>query len=889
MGREDGRYIAVWRAFPDHSNEFDKIEELRKSMPPLAQSIVTGNASQCSGANCIEDKAKTQCSIDVLTRAIDNLVDAEVRIRLANQGVSGPGQNLDAVHKEWLEALTDYDRTVNLDDDEVTTLYDRLRVWIQSDNGIDKREVRLCFRLREPDLDSENPLSESQSKVSVPDGWQVELLLQSETDPSLVVEATRVWDSDHSTKQMLARQLNQPKDILFKELNRAVSIWPKLERLLNEPTPADLELTVDEAETFLRERSKLLRQAGFGVILPDWWGDHQQRLGVRFAVGTEDESDRSDVTGIGIDQLREFHWEVVLGNKNISNSDLEELASLKRSLVHFRGRWVSLSEDDVEEALEAYEEREREMPLSDVLKAGTELENTGPDLPVVDKQFKGELETLFETDIEDWVREADTPEDFEGELRGYQKRGLGWIQYLEEQGFGGILADDMGLGKTIQILARLVQERSRDPLVEPTLVVCPVSVVYNWRDEANSFAPRLSVHIHHGQRRKSGTELRDAIDRHDLIISTYGTVRSDIEDLQQIQFHRVVLDEAQNIKNTDADRTRAIRELSAYHRLALTGTPIENRLTELWSIMDFCNPGLLGTEQEFRHAFARPIEQNEDEQKTEELRRLIRPFILRRSKTDERIGKDLPEKTEKKQYCPLTEEQATLYKAVADEIFEGIEQASHAERSSQVLKLISALKAICNHPRQYLEDDKGIAERSGKLEKLSDLAKRIVANGDQALIFTQYTSMAELIRTYLQEQLGFDVLYLHGGTPKERRDEMIGEFESTDAPSFFLLSLKAGGTGMNLTSANHVIHYDRWWNPAVEDQATDRAYRIGQEENVQVYKLLSRGTIEEAIDRIIEDKKDLADRVLAEGDSWMKDLSDDQLRELVSLSEEAFA
>jgi non-specific serine/threonine protein kinase len=397
--------------------------------------------------------------------------------------------------------------------------------------------------------------------------------------------------------------------------------------------------------------------------------------------------------------------------------------------------------------------------------------------------------------------------------------------------------------------------------------------------------PALDVYVHHGTDRRTGDQLRDAIHTHDLIVTTYGVVRNDIDELQEIQFHRTVLDEAQKIKNTDAKRTQAIRALSTRHRFALTGTPVQNRLSELWSIMDFCNPELLGSQTAFRETFARPIERYGDDEQIDQLRQLVQPFILRRSKTDDTVIDDLPDKIERKEYCNLTEEQATLYKAATDQLFGEVEEASEMERQGKVLQLINALKAICNHPRQYHEDGSDLAGRSGKLSRLEGLATEIIASGERALIFTQYTSMAELIQQYLQTKLGERVLYLHGGTPQQQRDEMVEHFQSPDGPAFFLLSLRAGGTGLTLTAANHVIHYDRWWNPAVEDQATDRTYRIGQTDDVQVHKLICEGTVEEAIDQTIEQKRQLAEQVLAEGDEWLTELSDEELRDLVTLSE----
>jgi non-specific serine/threonine protein kinase len=399
LGSEDGRTIAIWRGHPNHDDDFDRIDEFLDSMPPLARSVVTGDTAQ-EGSPLDTQSSNTQPPIDLLTRTLDEFVDARVRTQLADKGVNIPPDGLDAIHKEWLNSLTSADRTVDLENSELKQLHDLLDVWTQLETGFNQRDVRLCFRLQEPDVEPNNSLQvESRSGVSAPDGWEVELLLQSETDPSLVIEAARIWNSDQSMKQVLIRQLDRPKEVLFEELNRAASVWPKLKRLYNESTPTGLELTQGEVETFLREQSESLRQAGFGVVLPDWWGDHRQRLGVRLTAGAADEFEKGGVTGLGIDQLRKFRWEVVLDDESVSKPDLEELASLKRSIVHFRGQWMSLSEGDIQEVLEAYQEKQQELRLSDVLKAGTELDDTGPDLPVVKKRFEGELEMLFETAV----------------------------------------------------------------------------------------------------------------------------------------------------------------------------------------------------------------------------------------------------------------------------------------------------------------------------------------------------------------------------------------------------------------------------------------------------------------------------------------------------------
>ena len=752
--------------------------------------------------------------------------------------------------------------------------------------------VRLCFRLYPPEpetpTDTESPLDDIEA-VSA-DGWKIELLLQDSDDPSLLVRARTVWESTEATQDALERHLTRPQETLLEELGRAASLCPVIERAREEPTPTTLDLSASEAFEFLREHAELLEEAGFGVSLPAWWNE-PKRLGARLTAESDSSSSTdASVGGIDFKHRCDVRWDVVLGDDRLSRDELEELAALKIPLVRVRGEWVQLQDSDVEAALELYERTEAEtMTVTEVLQADTGLAESDPGLPVMDNQFTGTLSDLTDADLDAWVDDAETPAGFDGELPPYQKRGLGWMSYLEELGLGGCLADDMGLGKTIQVLARLVAERTDEQSPGPTMVVCPLSVVGNWEEETHDFAPELDVHVHHGADRESGETLVETIAAHDVIVTTYGVVRNDIETLQGITFHRVVLDEAQKIKNTDAKRTQAIRALSARHRFALTGTPVENSLSDLWSIMEFCNPGLLGSQTAFQEEFARPIEWSDNEDKAEQLRRLVRPFILRRSKTDETIIEDLPEKIESKEYCSLTEEQATLYGAVTDELLSEVTAASETDRRGKILQLINGLKAICNHPRQYNEDGSDISGRSGKLARLHELAVEILANDDKALIFTQYTSMAEMIRQSFQEELGQRVLYLHGGTPQERRDEMVEEFQSADGPAFFVLSLRAGGTGLTLTEANHVIHYDRWWNPAVEDQATDRTYRIGQTDDVHVYKLICEGTVEEAIDQTIKQKQHLADSVLSEGGDWLTELSDDELEEIVTLSQETLA
>jgi SNF2 family DNA or RNA helicase len=454
-------------------------------------------------------------------------------------------------------------------------------------------------------------------------------------------------------------------------------------------------------------------------------------------------------------------------------------------------------------------------------------------------------------------------------------------------GLGACLADDMGLGKTIQLLVFLLHRLEANPLQGPTLLVCPTSVVGNWERELSRFAPDLPVLQHFGASRARDADAFTELLPGAVVITTYGLLRRDVEVLKTVPWTNVVLDEAQNIKNSASRTARAARALQAEFRVALTGTPVENRLSELWSISEFLNAGLLGRLEPFRRDIAIPIERYNRDDVAEKLKRVVRPFILRRVKSDPNVIQDLPSKQEMKVFCTLTREQASLYQAAVDESLESIESAEGIERRGRVLALITALKQICNHPAQYLDDANGLAGRSGKLERLSAMVDEVLAAGDRALIFTQYRAMGERLVRELTRIFGAAVPFLHGGVPKDARDVMVSRFQEESGPKLFVLSVKAGGTGLNLTAANHVFHFDRWWNPAVEDQATDRAYRIGQQRSVQVHKLMCAGTVEEKIDGMLEAKRDLADRIVGAGEQWITELDNAGLRELLALAPNA--
>ena len=486
------------------------------------------------------------------------------------------------------------------------------------------------------------------------------------------------------------------------------------------------------------------------------------------------------------------------------------------------------------------------------------------------------------------MEDMEPPAGFTGNLRPYQRRGYSWLSFLRRWGLGGCLADDMGLGKTVQTLALLQLDREAGE-TRPALLVCPTSVINNWKREAARFAPGLRVLVHHGAGRARGEKLGRAAAGHDMVVTSYGLLLRDVAAMRDVRWSGVILDEAQNIKNSQTKQAHAVRSIPSDYRFALTGTPVENSVADLWSIMEFLNPGFLGGPKSFRQRFLIPIQSGMDQGAAERLRRATGPFILRRLKTDRSIISDLPDKIEIKEYCSMTKEQATLYASVLRETERALEEAEGIQRRGIILGTLSKLKQVCNHPAHFLGDSSAIPERSGKLERLREMLEEVVESGDKALIFTQFVEMGHMLKRHIQEALGREVLFLHGGTPRRQRDSMVERFGDDGSVQVFVVSLKAGGTGLNLTAASHVFHFDRWWNPAVEDQATDRAFRIGQTRNVQVRKMICAGTFEEKIDQMIEQKKEMAKSVVGTGEAWLTELSNDELREVLALSQEAVA
>ncbi|MER5639979.1 DEAD/DEAH box helicase [Kitasatospora sp. NPDC002227] len=669
-----------------------------------------------------------------------------------------------------------------------------------------------------------------------------------------------------------------PVEALAAEFARAALRRPEYARALGAARPTGVDLDRAGALEFLREAAPALAEAGFGVLVPAWW-QRRPRLGLALTaapVAAPGAVER--INQVDRDAVVAFSWQSALGEVDLTEQELADLGAAQQGLVRLRGRWVEVDPEQIAAALAFLRHQGTGvMSAPEALRLALAAAPQVAGFPVTAVHATGPLGDLLSGRAAGQQAAPPLPADFGATLRPYQERGLAWLHTLTRLGLGAVLADDMGLGKTVQTLALLAAEQ-RLGIGGPTLLVCPTSVVGNWRREAARFAPSLRVHVHHGADR---SELPEETD---LLITTYGLLQRDLPVLGGRRWRRVVCDEAQYIKNAATGQARAVRAIRADHRLALTGTPVENRLAELHAVLDFANPGLFGTAESFKERFAVPMEQGGSATAGAQLQRLTGPFLLRRLKSDPVVAAELPAKQEFTVRCHLTAEQAGLYQAVVADLLHRVQGIRGVERRGTVLAAIGKLKQVCNHPAQLLHDRSKLADRSGKVARLEEILAEALAEGDRALVFTQYAEFGRRLQPHLAERLGEEVLYLHGGTPRRRRDELVERFQQPDGPRVFLISLKAGGAGLNLTAANQVIHLDRWWNPAVEDQATDRAFRIGQRRNVQVRRLVCVGTVEERIGELIESKRALAEAAVGDGERWITELSTAALRELVSLS-----
>ncbi|HEY3331906.1 MAG TPA: DEAD/DEAH box helicase [Capsulimonadaceae bacterium] len=784
----------------------------------------------------------------------------------------------------WVAALRSDDAVVHGDDDDIAKLSRELVQWARSVNAFTAAAFKFCVRLEEPlELTASDDASRSEPV------WNVDFLLQAADDPSLQINAAEVWRAKPAAMKLVERPGFEPRKFLLMALGHAAQLCPPIDRALESEEPVGVQLSTADAFTLLVEYAPALEQAGFGVMLPAWWTKRGTRLRIK-AKGKARSPKMQAAGKLSLASVVEFEYEIALGDETMTRKQLDDLARQKSPLVQVRGQWVQVDQAEIKAAIAYLAKKSKEtVTLADIMRMSLGQGESG----VAGLEFGGVAADGWVGDFlaqlagDKAFAELPVPDGVDATLRPYQQRGYSWMEFLTQWGLGACLADDMGLGKTLQVLALIRGRWDTGETRQPTLVVCPTSVIGNWQREAARFVPGLPVMAHHGSDRMKAETFAETASTHAIVLTSYALLHRDIDALAAVPWAALVLDEAQNIKNSETKQSRAARTLSASTRIALTGTPVENHVGDLWSIMDYLNPGLLGKRADFKRNYFNPV-QSGDAQALERLKRLTTPFILRRMKTDKSIIADLPDKLEMPVYCTLTREQASLYQAVVKDAEDALAGTDGIQRRGLILATLSKLKQVCNHPAQFLHDGSAIPGRSGKLARLTEMLEEALDVGDKALIFSQFAEMGGMIQRHLQETFGHEVLFLHGSVDKRKRDEMVQRFQSGDGgPKIFVLSLKAGGVGLNLTAANHVFHFDRWWNPAVENQATDRAFRIGQKKAVQVHKFTCAGTLEEKIDDMIRDKQKVADQIVGAGEDWLTELSTDQLRDLFALGPEA--
>ena len=718
-----------------------------------------------------------------------------------------------------------------------------------------------------------------EEPAEISDFWTLELFLRDKNNPNLVV--------DFHNEDNFPTYWSPHLDGIKQEQQRWISLFPWL---AGNNGLTD-KLTEEEAWIFLTEASETLLALGVDILLPSWWiAMKNANLKVKAKVKGTTGSHRQSF--VGLQAVLDYDWRFSMNGVDLSEEEFNQLVEEKRKLVYIRGRWIKLDPAFIHQIQELMKKAEQEgLTVRDVIEQELFKEEDAEIDDLDDPRTFGKIQIELNRNWKSMIKGLrdlkqlpleDVPEGFHGQLRPYQQLGMSWLLFLRQYGFGATLADDMGLGKTIQLITYLLKVKEAEN-TGPALIICPTSVLGNWQKELEKFAPSLSVYLHYGSNRLKGEDFTKEANGVDVVLTSYGLSHIDFEDFDSLSWSSISIDEAQNIKNAATKQSRAVRKLKGLHHIALTGTPMENRLTELWSIFDFTNHGYLGSLGQFQKQFVVPIEKEDEKPKIGQLQSLIRPFLLRRTKKDEEVALNLPDKLEQKEYCPLTAEQASLYEQLVKDTLDNVEKLSGIERKGLILQMLSRLKQLCNHPALYLKEERPdhLLERSSKLEKLQELIGFAIDQGESCLIFTQYIEMGHMIQRMLRDEFDIEVPFLNGSVPKQQRDRMISRFQDREFP-VFLLSLKAGGTGLNLTAANHVIHYDRWWNPAVENQATDRAYRIGQKRFVHVHKFICTGTLEEKIDLMLDKKQALNDEVI-QSDSWITELSTDDLRDLIHL------
>ena len=685
-------------------------------------------------------------------------------------------------------------------------------------------------------------------------------------------------DDLYTKEEIFGANSSDISRIVEKQLNYAIRYMPELEELFEDESKLALDLNLNEVYKIITQTAYYLQKAQIEVILPkELVNVVVPRASINAKVKASRSKDLADIfnntssSKIALDDILDFSYEIAIGNEKISLEEFNKLVENSTGLVKYKNKYVLVDKDESKKIFEQIAKAN--------LKSLSRMELIHASMSGQLYQYDFDYDSAFARVIQDFTKPVDVtpPADLKGELRPYQMTGLKWLWTNVSKGFGVCMADDMGLGKTIQVISLILKMKEEKSLDKPVLVICPTTLIGNWMKELQMFAPSLDAVVYHGAERQLDV-------KHDVILTTYAIMRIDVEELKKQQWGMVIVDEAQNIKNPDTAQTLAIKMLKSDVKVAMTGTPVENRLTELWSIFDFINTGYLGSLRDFQKSYAIPIERFKENSRAAKLKMSISPFVLRRLKTDKHVITDLPEKMVINDYCYLSKSQAVLYEKTLNEMMEKISGFTGINRRGNIFKLITALKQICNHPYQFLKGGEMGKELSGKMDKCISTVQSILDNNEKTLIFTQYKEMGDILCKVISEECNTNPLFFHGSLTVPQREELIEKFQNDDDTKVMILSLKAGGTGLNLTSATNVIHYDLWWNPAVEDQATDRTYRIGQDKNVMVHRMITLGTFEEKIDEMLKSKKELADLAVYEGEKIITELSDEEIYQIFTLS-----
>lgn len=876
-------------------SDLDRFHSLAASMPPIALAPV-----QTADEGSLEERQAA-----VLLSFLTAMIDRETRLavgdlgRKLNPSRSGYSRGYSPLAELWWNHLLSASippdiQGSTIEIEQLTAEIEHVQGKYQSiegyeaglGDGVEAGSIRLCLRI-EPLTEYGDELPEDRTLLR----WRLSCWGEGVEDPAVLLPAGLVWSYPEPDIELRGRKYKHIQRSLLIRLAKAAEYSRELGELLMSPRPEALTLKPEDVYQFLRRSVAPLRKHGVTVQMPSrWTGEGRRAAGVKIkalnwnaaSVDGTDHGSWRESQGLGIQQLISFEVEALLDGEPMSREELAKLAASKSPLVWFRGEWIEIDTKELRQVLKFLKKQEQgEMSFREFMALAAGTESLLPEgLQVEHVEAEGMLATFLEGGALPTASPRPVPKSLNGTLRPYQERGFQWLAAMRELGFGALLADDMGLGKTVQVITELLD--SQQEASEPSLIICPTSLLGNWQREIARFAPGFRLYIHHGGDRLHAETFIKACRGSDVVLTTYQLAGRDAKDLRDVEWKTIVLDEAQYIKNFGTKQAQSVMKLQAPQRIAMTGTPVENRLSELWSIFQFLNPGYLGTHASFRARYGNTADSSGGE--LEKLRKLVAPFLMRRLKSDPDIRKDLPEKIELKSYCSLTVEQANLYETVTQELMSSLDGMTGIARKGHVLSSLTRLKQICDHPLLVPGRGRpGSGERSGKLERLYELLDLIMDNGEAALIFTQYVRMGELLQEQLAERYGENPGFLHGGMPRRERDELVQAFQKGTGAPIFVLSLKAGGVGLNLTRANHVIHYDRWWNPAVENQATDRVFRIGQQKNVEVHKLITQGTLEERIDELIERKRALSEQVVGAGEQWLTEMSNQELADLIML------